>query len=461
MQVKFTADSNYILMQDPNLPHQYRKLHALIWDKLLKSMLLNEVLADVPSKHWWVTQSWDHVMRVRNQASGDVLAILRGHTNFITSVNFSPDHSRIASAADDKMVWIWNMGTGDLEFVIREHDSRVRAVTFSLDGNRVTSVSDRIIVWNVAAEAKHDILCTEAEFIRFYPKHLYDNHRVPDSDSGFCRWPDIWKATKNQFDPKPLDPNLYYFKACNLTSTVFSPDGSHIAYMDIYSNRQLLCCNIATGTTQIYRHEYEMVEIMFSPDGCHTAGVSPDAVEIWDAVTGRREAMFKADRTNLSRWQGRLGAGAVSSVAFSLDGQYIMLRQSDMEASMMLAFELATGKAEPIQSGGLLPNASGGQAWLDVWERIHVVQPSVDIRRDHDGNMGHATVMHNTVSGLVPVSVSEDRKWVVCAGDPHFCSISPSYCNYTVLAYSGALIFMGFQDGRVAVLDTNPEKVLG
>jgi WD40 repeat protein len=69
--------------------------------------------------------------------TGKVEAKLKGHTNFVTSVAFSQDGSRIVSGSYDKTVRIWNVMTGKVEAKLKGHTDQVRSVAFSQDGSRV------------------------------------------------------------------------------------------------------------------------------------------------------------------------------------------------------------------------------------------------------------------------------------------------------------------------------------
>jgi WD40 repeat protein len=64
-----------------------------------------------------------------------------GHSDWVSSVAFSPDGKRIVSGSDDHTVKLWDVETGKEIRSFSGHSSDVSSVAFSPDGKRVLSGS--------------------------------------------------------------------------------------------------------------------------------------------------------------------------------------------------------------------------------------------------------------------------------------------------------------------------------
>jgi WD40 repeat protein len=78
------------------------------------------------------------------------LHTLEGHSDWVNSVQFSPDSSKLVSASRDKKVIVWDPSTGAHLHTLVGHSDWVNAVQFSPDGSKLASASrdNKVMVWD-------------------------------------------------------------------------------------------------------------------------------------------------------------------------------------------------------------------------------------------------------------------------------------------------------------------------
>ncbi len=79
---------------------------------------------------------------------------LKGHTQPVTRISYSPDGKHIASSSADCTVKVWDTQTGRVTTTFKGHANVVDGVSFSPDGKRIASASadHTLKLWNVDPE---------------------------------------------------------------------------------------------------------------------------------------------------------------------------------------------------------------------------------------------------------------------------------------------------------------------
>ena len=86
--------------------------------------------------------SYDGSVRVRDFATGTVVAELPAHPDMVYSASFSPDGRLLVTACRDRTVRVWDWRAGRLACPPFEHAKDAVAAIFTPDGRWVLSVSD-------------------------------------------------------------------------------------------------------------------------------------------------------------------------------------------------------------------------------------------------------------------------------------------------------------------------------
>ena len=302
-----------------------------------------------PDGRWVVTASQDRTARVWDAQTGQPLAeSLLQHAGPVNSARFSPDSQWVVTASDDHTAQIWNVLTGQRSGYPLQHSNAVVTAEFSPDGRWVVTASadETARVWDARTGAAVSKPLQhrekgEVKSARFSP----DSQYVVTTSIGDTV--QIWKARTGEPMFKTLSPDWHPIYA------EFSPDGRRLATAEAVlgtgSYGSAMVWEVATGAALVpdLSHPGGAVNsVHFSPDAQWVVTASADqTARIWNTTTGRESA------------NGPLRhAAEVLTAEFSPDGRRVVTASRDHTARI---WDAATGQptTEPLKHGSQVNSA--------------------------------------------------------------------------------------------------------
>ncbi|KAJ5808099.1 hypothetical protein N7474_009368 [Penicillium riverlandense] len=251
-------------------------------------------------------------IKIWDPATGQCTSTL-GHGGRVTSIAWSQDGSQLASASDDGIVRIWDLATGQCTSTLG-HGGRVTSIAWSQDGSRLASASDSgtgygtIKVWDPVTGQCTSTHEEHSDILRSIT-WLQDGSRLATtSDDKTVR---IWDPATGQYTLM-LEGHRGWISSISL-----SPDGSRLA---LASRATLRIWETSTGqySSTLEGHSTWISTIAWSQDGSQLALASDDGTaRIWDLATRQYTSTLQGHR------------GRVTSISWLQDGSRLASASTD------------------------------------------------------------------------------------------------------------------------------------
>jgi WD40 repeat protein len=234
----------------------------------------------------------DGLVKIWDATSGREIRTLRGHTFPILGVAFSPDGKRLASAAGNREnnqdgvrkptvgeLKLWNPDTGEEILPLRGHTDSVNGVAFSPDGKYLASTgTDRTVrVWDALTGKELSTLKGHSEMVLVVAFSPDGQYLASGGMDGAVK---IWGAASGkEVVTLPGDSKC-------ITSLAFDKDSRHLASVGLDQTVKLWDLE-SRKLARTFDARPDGFQLAFSPDGKLLAAAGSETIRVWDPANGR------------------------------------------------------------------------------------------------------------------------------------------------------------------------------
>lgn len=286
--------------------------------------------------------------------TGDQLATMTGHNNWVLSATFHPTEDIIASSGADATVIVWNAETGDplLEFPT-EHDGWVRSIHFDPSGRFLvtTSLDSTARVWNWQTG---ELLL---EPLTGHTDGIWDGGILTNPLRIVTAGVDGKVLLRDMTRPQPIISQHVSIEQ-DLLAVAVNPESELIAVGGgLQGNQatsgQIYLLDADTGETIRVMNEHRGPILDLDWHGGILASSSFDrTILLWDVETGQVEGTMSLP-----------GTGAMHDIDFSADGERLY---ATTERSGVLVWDVDTRElhtqipsSDPVESLAIQDNLLG------------------------------------------------------------------------------------------------------
>jgi WD40 repeat protein/serine/threonine protein kinase len=273
---------------------------TFVWDAQTGELIRtlkghSDLIADLawsPDGTRIATAGIDGEAKVWDVQTGEELLTLTGHSGPVTGVAFAPDGWPVATASFDGTVRLWDAAKGEEVLVLSGHGGANSDVVFSPDGQRVASGgAEATLVWDITASGSREQLTLAGQGATTSVAYGPDGSTLATtSQVGHGGHASLWDASSGDELRKFSGPEANW-------DTALGPDGS-ILVTGAVDGAPVVWDTTSGGVRQILDLEGRVGSVAVSPDGSLIAAglmdtTVGDGLAVWDALSGERVRFLK------------------------------------------------------------------------------------------------------------------------------------------------------------------------
>lgn len=393
--------------------------------------------------------------------SGRSASRFEGHTDWVWSVAYSPDGSRVLSGSLDGTMILWDVESGEIVRQFEGHSDSIQSVAFSPDGTQMLSGStdSTVILWNTAS----------GRIVRRFEGHRSPVWSVAFSPDGTLAlsgseeatiW--LWDLSTGQVI-QPLRSNARVIR-----SVMFHPDGS--LAVSASGDNSVILWDTESGEIvhRFLGHDDDVWSVAFDPTGQRILSSSRDSsLILWDVGTGQIARRFINDE------------GPATAAIISPDGTQVLT--GDINSNLILR-DIETGEIVRRLQGhtgavrtivysldGSQALSGSNDATLILWD-----MESGEIVRRLTGHTDSVTAAALSPDGLLAVSGScaernaagfcirgEIIVWDVSTGEMiHRVPHHKLFINAVAFSPDGSSVLSGANDATLILWDVESGDII-
>ncbi len=234
-----------------------------------------------------VSGSGDKLIKLWDVGTFSCIVTFEGHMHWVNQVVFSPNNLYLASCSKDQTARIWNLQTKTCQQILKGHTANIKTVAFNPTSTQIaTGSKDKTVrLWNIDGTCLKIFTghINTVQGVSFSP----DSAQIASAGNLLDRWVRLW-------DLNAGDLHLTYQKNnIQMLGVALSPDGERVVTSN--SNYSIQIWNLSTAQNEITMigHTDELLCVNYSASNHLVASGSRDkTIRFWNTTTGECESII-------------------------------------------------------------------------------------------------------------------------------------------------------------------------